>query len=106
VADYLARRDAMRRQLANVPLPPGAMEDSAGEWMLEDDSAVRVFDHRVWEGSGWRVNLSGLQNADGSVADRWTGTNQWCVGDPIAARAFGAAWADAAEELVRRRRDD
>jgi len=99
--------DDWRRELANVPLPHGAIEHSVGQWFRkDDDSVVRVFNYRVWAGSGWRVNLSGLQNADGSVADRWIGSNEWRVGDPTAAREVSAACAAASDELARLREDD
>jgi hypothetical protein len=95
-----------RREPVNVPLPHGAIEHSVGQWRSDGDSFVRTIDYRVWAGNGWRVNLSGLQNADGSVADRWIGSNDWTAEDPLVAQEVSAACAAAAEELARLREAD
>jgi hypothetical protein len=105
--DYSARRDAARQRLADVPLPPGAIEDSAGEWFAEDgDTLVRVFEYWVRSGEGWDVRVCGLQRGDGSVSHLWRSNSDFTTGNPDAAREFDAACTDAAYELVRLRGDD
>jgi hypothetical protein len=83
----------------DIPLPPGATEDSADIWRLEGDHYIRWFGYRVWSGDGWEVRVCGIQNADGAVSDRGITSSDFTAGNAVAAQEFAAALKEATDYL-------